>query len=116
MLRAPSIFRPPRNGSIPISPFSRSALVSTTDSDTAASIPTIFTNGLSALDLDRFAFHAQTTFVAQYDPPLPPPYLGQRSLDPNQGREAGDIMYFAGARLWDGAEFWINPEIIQGFG
>jgi len=25
-------------------------------------------------------------------------------------------MYFAGVKLWQGAEFWVDPEIDQGFG
>ena len=78
--------------------------------------PDIFTKGLSALDLERFSFKGQTTFIEQYAPPFRSPYLGAHSLDPNQGRESWDAMYFVGAKLWQGAEFWVNPEIIQGFG
>ncbi len=78
--------------------------------------PKIFTKGLSALELDKFALHGQFTFVEQYAPPFRSPYVGQNSLIPNQGREGWDIMYFAGVRLWHGAEFWIDPEIDQGFG
>jgi high affinity Mn2+ porin len=78
--------------------------------------PDFFTQGPSALDLDWFALHGQTTFIAQYDTPFRSPYLGPHSLDPNQGRESWDVMYFAGAKLWQGAEFWVDPEIDQGFG
>ncbi len=78
--------------------------------------PKILINGPSALDLDSFAVHGQTAFVEQYVPPFRSPYLGQNSLDPNQGRESWDVTLFAGARLWQGAEFWIDPEIDQGFG
>src|SRR5580692_10499232 len=78
--------------------------------------PDIFTKGPSALDLDRFSFKGQTTFIEQYTPPFRSPYLGPHSLDPNQGRESWDAMYFVGAKLWQGAEFWIDPEIDQGFG
>jgi high affinity Mn2+ porin len=76
----------------------------------------VFSKGISDLELDNFALHGQTTFIEQYTPPFRSPYLGAHSLDPNQGRESLDIMYFAGARLWQGAEFWIDPEIDQGFG
>jgi high affinity Mn2+ porin len=72
--------------------------------------------GPSALELDSFALHGQTTFIEQYDPPFRSPYTGPHSLDPNQGRESLDFMFFAGARLWQGAEFWVDPEIDQGFG
>ena len=78
--------------------------------------PDIFTKGPSALDLDRFSFKGQTTFIEQYAPPFRSPYLGPHSLDPNQGRESWDAMYFIGAKLWRGAEFWVDPEIDQGFG
>ncbi|HWX84121.1 MAG TPA: carbohydrate porin [Xanthobacteraceae bacterium] len=78
--------------------------------------PDIFTKGPSALDLDRFSFKGQTTFIEQYAPPFRSPYLGPHSLDPNQGRESFDVMYFVGAKLWQGAEFWVDPEIDQGFG
>ena len=33
-----------------------------------------------------------------------------------QNRETFDLTLFAGVRLWQGAEFWFNPEIDQGFG
>ena len=66
--------------------------------------------------LDRFALHGQMTFIEQYDAPFHSPYLGPHSLDPNQGRESWDVMYFVGAKLWEGAEFWVDPEIDQGFG
>src|SRR5262249_14783885 len=38
------------------------------------------------------------------------------SLISNQSRETWDATLFAGARLWNGAEIWFNPEIDQGFG
>ncbi len=72
--------------------------------------------GPSALELDRFAFHGETTFIEQYAFPFRSPYLGAHSLSPNQGRESWEAMFFVGARLWDGAELWVNPEIEQGFG
>ncbi len=78
--------------------------------------PDIFTKGMSDLELDRFALHGQLTFIEQYAAPFRSPYLGPHSLDPNQGRESLDIMYFVGVRLWQGAEFWIDPEFDQGFG
>ena len=78
--------------------------------------PDFFTKGPDALTLDRFALHGQMTFIEQYDAPFHSPYLGPHSLDPNQGRESWDVMYFVGAKLWEGAEFWVDPEIDQGFG
>jgi len=76
----------------------------------------IFTKNMTALELDRFAFHGQTTFIEQYAAPFRSPYIGPQSLSPNQGRESLDFMYFIGAKLWKDAEFWIDPEFNQGFG
>jgi len=78
--------------------------------------PGVVAKGPSALDLDWFALHGQTTFIEQYALPFRSPYLGPHSLDPNQGRESWDVMFFAGVKLWQGAEFWVDPEIDQGFG
>jgi len=79
-------------------------------------IPELITKTPTALETDRFAFHAQATFLEQYTPPFRSPYVGPNSLNPNQGRETFDVTAYAGMRLWDGAELWINPEIDQGFG
>ncbi|MBV9563376.1 MAG: carbohydrate porin [Bradyrhizobium sp.] len=79
-------------------------------------LPELLTKGPRALETDRFAFHAQATFLNQYDPSFRDPYRGQNSLAPNIGRETTDVTLYAGAKLWDGAEFWITPEIDQGFG
>jgi high affinity Mn2+ porin len=78
--------------------------------------PDLFANGPSALDLGWFAVHAQTTFIEQYAAPFHAPYHGRNSLDSNAGRESGDMMAFVGVRLWQGAEFWVDPELGQGFG
>jgi high affinity Mn2+ porin len=78
--------------------------------------PDIFTKSVTALELDRFAFHGQSTFIEQYAAPFRSPYLGPQSLSPNQGRESLDFMYFVGAKLWKGAEVWVDPEFNQGFG
>lgn len=67
-------------------------------------------------DSDSWSVHAQTTFVQQYAFPFRAPYRGANSLDPNAGRETWDATFYLGARLWRGAELWINPEIPQGFG
>src|ERR1700731_305673 len=79
-------------------------------------ISDFLTRGPSALETDRFALHAQATYVNQYDPPFRTPYAGRNSLDQSIGRETADLTVFAGVRLWQGAEAWVNPEIDQGFG
>jgi len=65
---------------------------------------------------EKFAFHAQFTYVEQDTSGFNAPYRGPNSLSPRIGRETTDITLYLGARLWPGAELWINPEIDQGFG
>jgi len=78
--------------------------------------PEIFTKGPAALDLGWFSLHGQTTFLGQYAFPFRAPYHGPNSLDSNAGRETWDFTLYAGLRLWEGGELWVNPEIDQGFG
>jgi high affinity Mn2+ porin len=65
---------------------------------------------------ERFAVHGQATVVEQATPPFHAPYSGAHSLSPRQGAETFDMTLYLGARLWSGAEAWVNPEIDQGFG
>src|SRR4029077_18421502 len=44
----------------------------------------IFTKSISALELDRFAFHGQATFIDQYAAPFRSPYIGPQSLSPTR--------------------------------
>ena len=76
----------------------------------------VLTTGFPSLELDRFSLQGQTTFLQQYAFRFRAPYRGPNSLDPNQGRQTWDVTFYAGMRLWDGAELWVNPEIDQGFG
>jgi high affinity Mn2+ porin len=71
----------------------------------------------STPDADIVNFHAQTTFLWQGYPPFRSPYAGPNSLPGSgEGRETWDATLYAGVRLWQGAELWVNPEIDQGFG
>ena len=65
---------------------------------------------------ERFAIHAQVTYVEQETDSFNAPYSGPNSLSPRNGRETADATLYLGARLWSGAEAWITPEIDQGFG
>jgi high affinity Mn2+ porin len=76
----------------------------------------LITKASSAPTEDIWAVHGQTTFVSQYAAPFAAPYSGPNSLAANAGRETFDATAYAGLRLWQGAEVWINPEIDQGFG
>lgn len=61
--------------------------------------------------------HGQTTFIAQGYPAIRSPYASANSL-PGGGqlRETWTADAFLGARLWEGGEFYFNPELAQGFG
>jgi high affinity Mn2+ porin len=66
---------------------------------------------------EDWALHAQATLVSQLHPGFHSPYRGRNSLDPAaRGNETFDATLYAGVRLFDGLELWINPEIDQGFG
>ena len=67
--------------------------------------------------MDNFAVHGQATFVDQAYPSFRSPYEGINSLSGGaQNRETFDLTLSTGVKLWQGAEFWANPEIDQGFG
>src|SRR5262249_59434119 len=78
--------------------------------------PQIFTKGPDALDLGSFAVHGQTTVVEAYAPPFTSPYIGQKSLTPNQGRETWDATLGLGVKLWRGGGVWFGPRIYPGIG
>jgi high affinity Mn2+ porin len=66
---------------------------------------------------DSFNVHGQTTFAWLAYPPFRSPYMGPQSLPGGgKGAETFDATLYAGIRLWQGAEVWINPELDQGFG
>ena len=69
-----------------------------------------------ALQSEVWAFHGQFTYVEQEVSGFHAPYAGANSLTPRRGKETTDLTLYFGAHLWSGAEFWINPEIDQGFG
>jgi high affinity Mn2+ porin len=65
---------------------------------------------------ETFAIHGQATYTEQEDDGFHAPYSGPQSLTPDIGRETVDATLFVGVRLWHQGEFWINPELDQGFG
>jgi high affinity Mn2+ porin len=66
---------------------------------------------------EDFALLGQSTFTLQGDAPFHSPFRGPNSLAAGgEARETFDATLYAGARLWKGAEVWIDPEIDQGFG
>lgn len=64
----------------------------------------------------RFAVFAQATYTEQETDAFHAPYSGPNSLSPRSGRETADATLYLGARLWHGAELWVDPEVDQGFG
>ena len=82
----------------------------------AASLcPSAWVCGWAAED-QAFAVHAQFTYVEQETSAFDAPYAGPNSLSPSRGAETTDATLYLGARLWAGAEGWIDGEIDQGFG
>jgi high affinity Mn2+ porin len=65
---------------------------------------------------ENFAVHGQFTYVEQQTSEFNAPYSGPNSLSPDGAAETTDATLYLGARLWPGAEGWINGEIDQGFG
>jgi high affinity Mn2+ porin len=64
----------------------------------------------------NWAIHGQATYVLQGTDGFNAPYRGPNSLTPLRERETSDITLSLGVRFWRGAEFWIDPEMDQGFG
>ena len=61
--------------------------------------------------------HAQTTFLPTGYPAFRSPYAGPNSLPGSgQARETWTTTAFLGVRLWQGGEFYFDPELAQGFG
>lgn len=61
--------------------------------------------------------HAQTTFLPTAYPSFRSPYAGTNSLPGSaQAQETWTTTAFLGVRLWQGGEFYFDPELAQGFG
>ena len=68
-------------------------------------------------DWSDWSIHGQSTFIEQGYPSFNSPYEGPHSLSgASQARNTITATAFVGRRLWEGAEFYFNPEIDQGFG
>ena len=66
---------------------------------------------------DLWNVHGQTTFLAQGYPAIRSPYAGPDSLPAGgQLQETWTSTAFLGVRLWQGGEFYLDPELAQGFG
>jgi high affinity Mn2+ porin len=103
--------RPTRAGRLPFAALAGLALVGGSGVAMADDAPA------SAVAEDgRFAVHGQFSYVEQETDAFRAPYAGPNSLASDAGRETIDATLFAGARLWSGAEGWIDVDVDQGFG
>ncbi len=75
---------------------------------------------LLELDPDLINIRGQFTLTELGYPTFrqPPSFIGAPLTLPAKGHstEIGETTLFTGLKLWQGAEFWVNPEIDQGFG
>lgn len=84
----------------------------------AASQDVSVSNDVSITKLEQksWGIYGQFTGVFQSHTGFTSPYLGKNSLNPaNNNAETTDLTLFAGMRIGNG-EFWLNPEVDQGFG
>jgi high affinity Mn2+ porin len=69
------------------------------------------------LKQERFSIHTQTTVITQFKPAFNAKYTGQNSLVPQaETKRSITSTLFFGAKLWQGAGIYINPEIGGGAG
>ena len=75
-------------------------------------------NSQSAPDQGKsWDFHVQATAIPQGYGEFHAPYSGQNSLPPDGDLETSfTSTFFIGRKLWDGAEIYVNPEILAGKG
>jgi high affinity Mn2+ porin len=82
----------------------------------AWTLSTALSAAATTVEEQSFAVHGQFTYVEQQTSDFNAPYSGPNSLSPDGAAETIDATLYLGARLWSGAEGWINGEIDQGFG
>jgi hypothetical protein len=71
----------------------------------------------SPTQFDNWEIHGQTTYIQQGYPAFRSPYLGDNSFTPwAQSRATLTASAFRGLRLWEDAELYYNPELLQSFG
>jgi hypothetical protein len=70
-----------------------------------------------AEDPETWSLHGQATTVTQGHGAFPSPYAGDNSLESRkETRNSFTATLFLGRRLWEGAELYVNPELIAGQG
>jgi high affinity Mn2+ porin len=70
-----------------------------------------------SLKNERFSIHAQATVINQFKPSFQAKYTGDNSLNTSKESQTSlTSTLYVGARLWTGAQVFINPEIAGGSG
>jgi high affinity Mn2+ porin len=87
-----------------------------TPADTPAAVAATPADAPAPARGQLFAVHGQLTYVEQDTSNFNAPYRGRNSLSPGRGAETTDATLYVGARLWSGAEAWIDEEIDEGHG
>lgn len=65
-------------------------------------------------EIENWSVHAQSTYVRQQSAAFSAPYAGPKSLVSTGERSYSfSATAFLGARLWQGGEFYVNPEAVQ---
>lgn len=73
--------------------------------------------GLATPEPETWSLHGQTTTVTQGHGAFPSPYAGDNSLESRKEvRTSFTATLFLGRRLWEGGEFYANPEVTAGQG
>jgi len=73
--------------------------------------------GHPLIEAANWNVHGQYTLIGQGYPSFRSPYEGPKSLaGSRQFQNTQSATAYLGVRLWEGAEFYINPELMQGFG
>jgi len=80
-----------------------------------------YTDGLheDGGNTEQWSIHGQATYINQFKNNFNSPYYGAKSLlNKNDGDITKSYTFsattFLGARLWEGAEAYINPEMFEG--
>jgi len=83
----------------------------------AAFNQTLCSQSIDSLKEERFSIHGQTTVITQDKPSFHAKYSGTKSLSSKKETETSiTATLFLGARLWNGAGFFLSPEIAAGSG
>ncbi len=72
---------------------------------------------VAAPENSNWEIHGQTTYIQQAYPSFRSPYSGANSLGGSaQTKQTWSTSLFLTFGLWDGAQLYYNPELLQGFG